>query len=90
MTTSKQIAVVGGGAAGFFAGINAARLHTNLKVTIFEKSREVMSKVRISGGGRCNVTHHCFDPEVMAKAYPRGSRELCWSFEQFQAKNTVS
>jgi len=86
---TKKLAIIGGGAAGFFAGVNAARIHSNLDVTIFEKSREVMSKVRISGGGRCNVTHHCFDPEVMAKAYPRGSKELRWAFEQFQAKDTV-
>jgi predicted Rossmann fold flavoprotein len=90
MGISKKVAVIGGGAAGFFAGVNAARLYSGLDVTIFEKSREVMSKVRISGGGRCNVTHHCFDPEVMAKAYPRGSRELRWAFEQFQAKDTVA
>ncbi len=86
---TKKLAIIGGGAAGFFAGVNAARLHPDLDVTIFEKSREVMSKVRISGGGRCNVTHHCFDPKVMAKAYPRGSKELRWAFEQFQAKDTV-
>lgn len=87
--TQWSLAVIGGGAAGFFAGVNAARLNPDLKVTIFEKSREVMSKVRISGGGRCNVTHHCFDPEVLARAYPRGSRELRWAFEQFQARDTV-
>ncbi len=85
----QSLAVVGGGAAGFFAGVNAARMHPNMDVTIFEKSREVMSKVRISGGGRCNVTHHCFDPEILSKAYPRGARELRWAFEQFQAKDTV-
>ncbi|MEL7835226.1 NAD(P)/FAD-dependent oxidoreductase [Fodinibius sp. Rm-B-1B1-1] len=90
MPNSQKIAVVGGGAAGFFAAVNTARLHPNLQVTIFEKSREVLSKVRISGGGRCNVTHHCFDPEVMSKAYPRGSRELRWAFEQFQPADTVS
>lgn len=90
MSTSNKLAVIGGGAAGFFAAVNAARLNPNLNVTIFEKSREVLSKVRISGGGRCNVTHHCFDPEVMSKAYPRGSRELRWAFEQFQPADTVS
>ncbi|MDZ7658600.1 NAD(P)/FAD-dependent oxidoreductase [Fodinibius sp.] len=90
MPTSNKLAVIGGGAAGFFAAINAARLNPNLNVTIFEKSREVLSKVRISGGGRCNVTHHCFDPEIMSKAYPRGSRELRWAFEQFQPTDTVS
>jgi predicted Rossmann fold flavoprotein len=90
MNTQKSLAVIGGGAAGFFAGVNAARLNPDVSVTIFEKSREVMSKVRISGGGRCNVTHHCFDPEVLAKAYPRGSRQLRWAFEQFQPKDTVN
>ncbi|MDZ7683200.1 MAG: NAD(P)/FAD-dependent oxidoreductase [Fodinibius sp.] len=89
MSKSKKVAVIGGGAAGFFAGVNAARCNPNLDITIFEKSREVMSKVRISGGGRCNVTHHCNDPEVLAKAYPRGSKELRWAFEQFQSKDTV-
>lgn len=88
--SQNTLAVIGGGAAGFFTGVNAARLNPNSEVTIFEKSREVMSKVRISGGGRCNVTHHCFDPEVMAKAYPRGGRELRWAFEQFQAEDTVA
>lgn len=86
----RKLAVIGGGAAGFFAGINAARQYPDLKVTIFERSREVLSKVRISGGGRCNVTHHCFDPEILAKAYPRGQKELRWAFEQFQAKDTVN
>ncbi len=90
MAKTKNIAVIGGGAAGFFAGINTARRNPDLDVTIFEKSREVMSKVRISGGGRCNVTHHCFDPEILANAYPRGSKELRWAFEQFQAEDTVT
>lgn len=87
--SNNTLAVIGGGAAGFFAGINAARLHPNLHVTIFERSREVLSKVRISGGGRCNVTHHCFDPEILSRAYPRGEKELRWAFEQFQARDTV-
>ncbi|PAU93013.1 aminoacetone oxidase family FAD-binding enzyme [Aliifodinibius salipaludis] len=90
MPTPNKLAVIGGGAAGFFAAVNAARLNPDLNVTIFEKSRQVLSKVRISGGGRCNVTHHCFDPEIMSKAYPRGSRELRWAFEQFQPTDTVS
>ncbi len=86
---SPTIAVVGGGAAGFFAAVNAARLNSNLEVTIYERSREVLSKVRISGGGRCNVTHHCFDPELLSRAYPRGERELRWAFERFDAEDTV-
>jgi len=85
----KSLIVIGGGAAGFFGAVNAARLNPNLSVTILEKSREVLSKVRVSGGGRCNVTHHCFDNEVLAKAYPRGGNELRWAFEQFDAQDTV-
>lgn len=85
----KSLIVIGGGAAGFFGAVNAARLNPGLSVTILEKSREVLSKVRISGGGRCNVTHHCFDNEVLARAYPRGSKALRWAFEQFSASDTV-
>ena len=85
----RKIAIIGGGAAGFFTAVNAARVNTQLDITIFEKSREVLSKVRVSGGGRCNVTHHCFDPEILSKHYPRGEKVLRWSFEQFQAKDTV-
>jgi predicted Rossmann fold flavoprotein len=85
----RTIAVIGGGAAGFFTAVNAADMNPDLNITIFEKSREVLSKVRISGGGRCNVTHHCFDAEVMSKHYPRGEKTLRWSFERFQPKDTV-
>src|SRR5699024_6232109 len=88
--SKKILAVVGGGAVGFFAGVNAARLYPNLRVVIFERGREVLSKVRISGGGRCNVTHHSFDPELFSKAYPRGRKELRWAFDPFQAKDTVA
>ena len=88
-TDSKSVIVIGGGAAGFFTAINAARMAPHLNVTILEKSREVLSKVRVSGGGRCNVTHHCFDPDQLSKAYPRGEKVLRWSFEQFQVKDTV-
>jgi predicted Rossmann fold flavoprotein len=87
---SKSLIVIGGGAAGFFGAINAARLNPDLSVTILEKSREVLSKVRISGGGRCNVTHHCYDNEVLARAYPRGGKALRWAFEQFDARDTVN
>lgn len=86
---SEKLIIIGGGAAGFFAAVNAARINPDLDVTILEKSREVLSKVRVSGGGRCNVTHHCFDPELLSKAYPRGEKTLRWSFEQFQARDTV-
>ena len=86
----KKIAVIGGGAAGFFTAVNTARLNPGCRVTIFEKSGEVLSKVRVSGGGRCNVTHNCFDPEQLASHYPRGGKVLRWSFEHFQASDTVS
>ena len=85
----KKVIVIGGGAAGFFAAVNAARMNPELDITILEKSKEVLSKVRVSGGGRCNVTHHCFDPEQLARAYPRGGKALKWSFKQFQPKDTV-
>ncbi len=81
--------VIGGGAAGLYFSINAARLNPSLNVTILEKTANLLSKVKVSGGGRCNVTHHCFDPETLSKAYPRGHKTLRWSFEQFQAKDTV-
>ena len=81
--------MIGGGAAGFFTAVNVARLNPLLKVTIYEKSKELLSKVRVSGGGRCNVTHYCFDPEQLSRAYPRGEKVLRWSFEQFQASDTV-
>lgn len=63
---NKQLIVIGGGAAGFFGAVNAARFNPEMSVTILEKSREVLSKVRVSGGGRCNVTHHCFDNDDSA------------------------
>ena len=88
-TMIKRIAVIGGGAAGYFTAVNAARLNPQLKVTLYEKSKEVLSKVRISGGGRCNVTHHCYDPERLSTFYPRGGKMLRWSFERFQAEDTV-
>src|SRR5690606_10984209 len=69
---SKRLIVIGGGAAGFFCAVNAARLRPGLRVTILEKSNKILSKVRISGGGRCNVTHACFDIVEMSRRYPRG------------------
>lgn len=89
MDKTIDIAVIGGGAAGFFTAVNAARLQPGIRIVIFEKGREVLSKIRISGGGRCNVTHHCFDPEQLAAAYPRGSRMLRWNFEAFQPEDTI-
>ncbi|HEY5752141.1 MAG TPA: NAD(P)/FAD-dependent oxidoreductase [Chthoniobacterales bacterium] len=82
-----QIAVVGGGAAGFFGAIAAAELGAS--VTLFEKGSQFLTKVRISGGGRCNVTHACFEPRALAERYPRGKRALIGPFNRFQPRDTV-
>ncbi|HKP32671.1 MAG TPA: NAD(P)/FAD-dependent oxidoreductase, partial [Chitinophagaceae bacterium] len=81
--------VIGGGAAGFFCAVNAARMNKDLDVTILEKSSKFLSKVRISGGGRCNVTHACFDIAEMAKNYPRGANFVKKSFHQFFTTDTI-
>jgi predicted Rossmann fold flavoprotein len=89
-TIRQDILVIGGGAAGFFGAITAAESNPGLKVTILEKGTEVLSKVRISGGGRCNVTHACFDPVELVKHYPRGHRELLGPFYRWQPSDTVT
>ena len=86
---SYDLIVIGGGAAGFFGAINAAQLKPGLKILIAEKSTKLLSKVKVSGGGRCNVTHHCFEPTPLSQHYPRGQKELKKLFRSFQAKNTV-
>jgi len=85
----KQIIVIGGGGAGFFGAISAAENNAEAKVILLEKNRTVLNKVRISGGGRCNVTHACFDNKQLAKFYPRGGAFLRPLFNQFNAQNTV-
>jgi predicted Rossmann fold flavoprotein len=85
----KKIVVVGGGAAGFFCAIQIAELHPSWDISILEKSNKILSKVKVSGGGRCNVTHACPDIEVLLKKYPRGTRFLKKSFYQFATKNTI-
>lgn len=87
---SKKIVVIGGGAAGFFCAIQIAELHPNWEISILEKSTKVLAKVRVSGGGRCNVTHACPDVETLLKKYPRGSRFLKKAFYRFATKNTIS
>jgi len=84
-----DLIVVGGGAAGFFGAINTASLNPSLKILILEKSNRLLTKVRISGGGRCNVTHHCFEPAPLSKHYPRGQKELKKLFRQFKASDLV-
>lgn len=85
-----SVIVVGGGAAGFFAAINIAQLNPNAAVTILEKSNKLLSKVRVSGGGRCNVTHACFDNSLLIKNYPRGEKELRNVFSRFTTTDTIN
>ncbi|WP_396603029.1 NAD(P)/FAD-dependent oxidoreductase [Algibacter sp. R77976] len=86
---SKDIIVVGGGAAGFFAAINIAEQNPNLKVTILERGKEGLGKVKVSGGGRCNVTHAEFIPQELVQNYPRGEKELLGPFHQFMTGDTI-
>jgi predicted Rossmann fold flavoprotein len=86
----KHVVVVGGGAAGFFAAITCAEARPDLEVTILEKSADFLAKVRVSGGGRCNVTHSCFEARELSAHYPRGERALMSPFKQFQPKDTVA
>ena len=85
-----KIIIIGGGAAGFFAAITAAIAHSRTSVILLEAGREFLSKVRISGGGRCNVTHHCFEPSQLVQYYPRGGKALRGAFSRFQPKDTVA
>ena len=81
--------IVGGGAAGFFTAINIVERNPKAKVAILERGTEVLGKVRISGGGRCNVTHACFEPNELVKFYPRGEKELRGPFHQFCSGDTI-
>ncbi|MBW0161880.1 MAG: NAD(P)/FAD-dependent oxidoreductase [Sediminibacterium sp.] len=85
----KTLVVIGGGAAGFFCAVNAARMNPSLKVLLLEKSNKLLSKVKISGGGRCNTTHACFDIPELVKKYPRGQNFLKKSFHQFYTQDTI-
>jgi predicted Rossmann fold flavoprotein len=89
MTHHYDIIIAGGGAAGFFTAINIAEKHPNVKIAILERGKDVLTKVRISGGGRCNVTHACFIPNELVKFYPRGEKELRGPFHQFAAGDTI-
>src|SRR5687768_9115668 len=88
--SSRKVVVVGGGAAGFLAAITCAEAAPGTDVTLLERGPQFLSKVRISGGGRCNVTHACFDARELATRYPRGARELIGPFTRFQARDTVA
>lgn len=87
--SKKTLLVIGAGAAGFFCAVNAARLNPVLKVMLVEKTGQVLRKVKISGGSRCNVTHACFDRQEMANCYPRGGRFLRKAFHRFFTTDTI-
>ena len=89
MNSKYDIIIVGGGAAGFFTAINIAERNPKLKIAILERGKTVLEKVRISGGGRCNVTHAEFVPKELAKNYPRGEKELIGPFHQFCSGDTI-
>lgn len=89
MITNYDVVIVGGGAAGFFTAINMAEKNPKLTIAILERGKEVLSKVRVSGGGRCNVTHACFVPNELVKFYPRGEKELKGPFHQFCSGDTI-
>lgn len=89
MNQNFDIIIVGGGAAGFFTAINIVEKNPKLKVAILERGGDVLQKVRISGGGRCNVTHACFEPNELVKFYPRGEKELRGPFHQFCSGDTI-
>ena len=89
MKKKNQIAIIGGGAAGFFTAINIKENNPSANVVIYEKTNQVLTKVKVSGGGRCNVTHACFDPTELIQYYPRGEKELRGPFHQFRTFDTI-
>jgi predicted Rossmann fold flavoprotein len=90
MGVKKRVVIVGGGAAGIFAAVIAAEKNPQLEVIVLEKTRQLLSKVKISGGGRCNVTHAQFDPKKLTAHYPRGNKELLGPFHRFQPEDTIA
>ena len=89
MEEKEKLIIIGGGAAGFFTAISAAEQNPSAEISILEGGNKVLRKVKISGGGRCNVTHHCFEPLELSKHYPRGSRELRGAFHHWQPRDTI-
>ena len=90
LNTHYDILVIGGGAAGFFTAINTAEICPTAKIAILERGKDVLTKVRISGGGRCNVTHAAFIPKELSKNYPRGEKELLGPFHSFMTGDTLA
>ena len=89
MKAKYDVIVVGGGAAGFFTALNIKQSKPNTEVLILERTKEVLSKVRVSGGGRCNVTHAEFIPSELINNYPRGKKELLGPFHKFMTGDTM-
>lgn len=89
MSQNLRVAIIGGGAAGFFSALSVKEHFPDAEVTIYEKSAKVLAKVKVSGGGRCNVTHACFDNRELSRFYPRGENHLRKAFEQFNAQSTI-
>jgi len=89
MDTIKDVIIVGGGAAGFFSAINIASINPELKILMLERGKEGLQKVKVSGGGRCNVTHAEFIPSELVLNYPRGEKELLGPFHQFMTGDTI-
>ena len=85
----KKVVIIGGGAAGFFAAITIAEANLNAEVILLEKNKSVLQKVKVSGGGRCNVTHACFTPNELIEFYPRGKKELLGPFHRFMTGDTM-
>jgi|AntDeeMinimDraft_5_1070356.scaffolds.fasta_scaffold00371_18 hypothetical protein len=90
MKNNFDTLIVGGGAAGFFTAVNLAEQNSGHSILILERGKKVLNKVRISGGGRCNVTHAKFEPRELAQSYPRGERELLGPFHQFMTGDTMA
>jgi predicted Rossmann fold flavoprotein len=88
--SKHRVLIAGGGAAGFFAAITCAEANPEAQVVLLEATAHLLAKVKISGGGRCNVTHACFEPRELVKRYPRGGRELLGSFHRWQPRDTVA
>ena len=88
--SSRRVVVAGGGPAGVFAAITCAQAAPDVEVTLLEKGPQFLSKVRVSGGGRCNVTHACFQPREFSAHYPRGGQALIAPFHAFQARDAVA
>lgn len=90
MRKPEKLIVIGGGAAGFFGAIKAAQENPLLQILILEQGNDVLGKVKISGGGRCNVTHSCFEVAELVKFYPRGQKELLAAFQKFNCQDTIN